>query len=158
MAVSQAVTVAVSAVWLAAIAGVGVSQALATWVGTGSTSTAGAEGAVVASGLAVGAESAMWFAAAAGGGALDALGSAANSGSTPVGVDGAVAWMGLVAAAAARAVRLGGGESPVLQTGRRGVCSPMLGRRQATSATHARLPEVQQLLLWASGHWRLLVT
>ena len=112
-----------------------MSGALATSVGTGSTATTGAEGAVAVTGLAVGAVSAVRLAAAAGGGVLGALGSTASSGSTPVGVGGAVAWMGLVAAAAAAAAARSarcrcssrGGESPELQTGWRGACSPMLG-------------------------------
>ena len=101
-----------SAVELAAGAGVSESLAQAASASTGSDTTAEAEGTATGSGLAVGATAAMWLAAATGAVVLVA------SVTMQTGVEGAVAWLGLVAAAAAGPTLIGDGEGVASLTGR----------------------------------------
>ena len=101
-----------SAVDLVAGAGVRESLAQAASVGTGSNTTTEAEGATADWGLAAGAIAAMWLAAPTGAEVLSA------SVTRHTGVNGTVAWLGLVAATAAGTDRTGIGERSPSLTGR----------------------------------------
>ena len=97
---------------LAAGAGVKESLAQAASVGTGSNTTAEAEGTTADSGLVAGAAGALRLAAATGAEVLSA------SVTKHTGVNGTVAWLGLVAASAAGPDRAGIGERSASLTGK----------------------------------------